>query len=134
MVILIKTIYKLFLIFLSFFVYDLGNVDSNNDKITILDPINIYDENKLSIYFKETINSNNIESIMNKYNIRISSYIIGEKKYYVRNIDELINKYTINMSKEDKIYYKYHGVNIDGLEVVCENGEIIKLSSDIKIY
>ncbi len=130
----IKNIYKLLLIFLSFFVYNLESVDSNSDKILLYDTLNIYDENKFNVYFRENINSYDIDNIINKYNIRLSSYIINDKKYYVENSNKLIEKYTKDMTLEDKIYYKYHGVNIEGVEVVCENGEIIKLSSDIKIY
>ncbi len=131
MVILIKNIYKLLVIFLSFFVYDLKEVDSNSDKIFLY---NMHDEDKYSIYFKEYINSYDIDDIIKKYNIRINGYIIDDKKYYVENINKLIEKYTRDMSNEDKIYYKYNGVNIEGLDVFCESDEIIKLSSDIKIY
>ena len=38
------------------------------------------------------------------------------------------------MSLEDKIYFKINGIIIDGLNVTCENDEIMKLSNIEKIY
>lgn len=134
MVIFIKTIYKLILIFLSFFVYNLNKVDSNNDKIVLYDMVNIHDENNFTIYFKNSINSYDMDDLLSGYNIRINSYIIDSKKYYAKNNLDLINVYTSNMSNEEKIYYKNNGINIQGLNITCENNELIKLSSNINIY
>ena len=134
MVIFIKSIYKLLLIFLSFFVYDLNVVDSNNEKIVLYDTVNIHDENNFAIYFKDNINSYDIEDLLLGYNIKINSYIIDSKKYYAKDSLSLINAYTTNLSNEEKIYYKNKGINIEGLNITCENNELMKLSSNIKIY
>lgn len=134
MVIFIKSIYKLLLIFLSFFVYDLNIVDSNNEKIVLYDTVNIHDENNFAIYFKDNINSYDIEDLLLGYNIKINSYIIDSKKYYAKDSLSLINVYTNNLSNEEKIYYKNKGINIEGLNITCENNELMKLSSNIKIY
>lgn len=134
MVIFIKSIYKLLLIFLSFFVYDLNIVDSNNEKIVLYDTVNIHDENNFTIYFKDNINSYDIEDLLLGYNIKINSYIIDSKKYYAKDSLSLINAYTNNLSNEEKIYYKNKGINIEGLNITCENNELMKLSSNIKIY
>ena len=40
----------------------------------------------------------------------------------------------IQKSLEEKIYYKLKGVTIEGLNVTCENNELIHLTSVEKIY
>ena len=134
MVITIKNIYKLFLIFLSFFIYNLESVDSNSDKILLYDRVNMHDENKFTVYFKSSINSYNLNDVLKDYNIEILSYIINDKKYYAKDTLDLIKKYTENLNLEDKIYYYINGINIEGLSIICENNEIIKLSNSISIY
>lgn len=132
--ILIKTIYKLSLIFLSFLTYNLESIDSNSDKILLYDNVNIYDENNFKIYFKNSINSYEIDNVINKLDIEILSYIIDGNNYYAKDNVDLIKKYTIDKSLEEKIYYELKGINIEGINVKCENKEIIKLSNIEKIY
>ena len=122
------------LLFISFFIYNLESVDSNSDKILLYDNVNIHDENNFKVYFKNSINSYNIDSLINKFNIEIISYIVDDKYYYAKDNIDLINKYTNNKSLEEKIYYELKGINVEGLYVKCENNEIIKLSKVEKIY
>ena len=133
MVIFIKYIIKI-LLFFSFVIFYIDSVDSNSSKILLFDRVNIHDEGNFNIYFKDIINSYEIDSIMDKYNIKINSYIVDDKNYYVKDISDLINKYTQDKSLEEKIYYKLKGVNIEGLNVTCENNELIHLTSVEKIY
>ena len=81
-----------------------------------------------------SVNSYDLDHLFDGYNIKINSYIIDDKKYYVKDIISLIDKYTKDMSLEDKIYFKINGIIIDGLNVTCENDEIMKLSNIEKIY
>lgn len=134
MVINIKTIYKIILIFFSFLIYNIESIDSNSDKILLYDRVNIHDENKFTVYFKSSINSYNLNDVLKDYNIEILSYIINDKKYYAKDTLDLIKKYTENLNLEDKIYYYINGINIEGLSIICENNEIIKLSNSISIY
>ena len=134
MVINIKTIYKIILIFFSFLIYNIESIDSNSDKILLYDRVNMHDENKFTVYFKSSINSYNLNDVLKDYNIEILSYIINDKKYYAKDTLDLIKKYTENLNLEDKIYYYINGINIEGLSIICENNEIIKLSNSISIY
>ena len=134
MVIIIKAIIKIFLIFILFLTYDIDSIDSNTSKITLIDRVNIHDENTFNIYFKKAINSYNLDNLLNTYIIRINSYIIDDKKYYAKGTYDLIKVYTQNKSLEEKIYYEINGINIEGLNITCENNELIKLSSVEKIY
>ena len=134
MVIIIKAIIKIFLIFILFLTYDIDSIDSNSDKITLIDRVNIHDENTFNIYFKNIINSYNLDNLLNKYNIKINSYIIDDKKYYAKDTYDLIKEYTKDMSLEEKIYYEINGINIEGLNITCENGELMKFSLVEKIY
>ena len=133
MVIYIKTIIEIIIIIL-LFIFDIDSIDSNSDKLLIYDRINIHDENNFNIYFKNSVNSYDLDNLFDGYNIKINSYIIDDKKYYVKDIISLIDKYTKDMSLEDKIYFKINGIIIDGLNVTCENDEIMKLSNIEKIY
>ena len=133
MVIYIKTIIEIIILIL-LFIFDIDSIDSNSDKLLIYDRINIHDENNFNIYFKNSVNSYDLDHLFDGYNIKINSYIIDDKKYYVKDIISLIDKYTKNMSLEDKIYFKINGIIIDGLNVTCENDEIMKLSNIEKIY
>ncbi len=132
--ILIKKIYKLLLIIVSFFIYDLESIDSNSNKIVLYDIVNIHDENNFKIYFQKKINSYDIDSIVSKYNIKILSYIVDDNNYYSKDENDLIDKYTLNKNLEEKIYYKINGIYIDGLNIKCENNELIKLSKVENIY
>jgi hypothetical protein len=133
MVIYIKTIVEIIIIIL-LFIFDIDSIDSNSDKILIYDRVNIHDENDFTIFFKNSINSYDLDDILEEYNITINSYIIDDKKYYARDIINLINEYTSNKNLEEKIYFKIHGIIIDGLNVTCENEEVKKLSNIEKIY
>ena len=132
--ILIKNIYKLLLIIISFFIYDLETIDSNSDKIVLYDIVNIHDENIFKIYFKRRINLYDINNILKNYNIDILSYIINDKEYYAKDERDLIDKWTLNKNLEEKIYYQTKGIYLDGLKIRCENNELIKLSRVEKIY
>ena len=132
--ILIKTIEKILIIFISFFIYNLESIDSNIDKVLLYHNVNIHDENNFTVYFVIKINSYDIDSIINNFNIKILSYIIDNKYYYAKDGIDLINKYVLDKSEEEKIYYKLKGISIEGLNVKCENGEIKKLSNVEKIY
>ena len=133
MVIFIKIIIKALLIFLTFFVYDIENIDSNSDKILLYDSVNIHDENNFTLYFKNKVNSYDLD-LLKKYDVFINSYIISDKKYYAKDGNDLINIYTKNKTLEEKIYYKIKGINIDGINITCENSEIIKLLSIYDVY
>lgn len=115
-------------------VYDLEKIDSNNEKIALYDYTSVHDENDFKIYFKGIVKSYNLKKILDDYNISVNSYIVNGNNYYANNVDELIKTYTKNMSLEEKIYYEIYGVVIDGINITCENSEIIKLSKNKKIY
>lgn len=133
MVIIIKTIIKL-LLFFSIAIFDIDSIDSNSDKVLLIDRVNIHDENNYNIYFKDNVNVYDLDIIVDNYNIKINSYIIDNKKYYAKDINELIDKYSIDKNMEEKIYYKLRGFNIDGLNVTCENIDLINLSKVEKLY
>jgi hypothetical protein len=133
-VIHIKRLNKVLFLIILFFVYNIENIDSNNDKILLYDSVNIHDESNFTIYFKDVINSYDIDHILKGYNIKILSYIVDGEKYYAKDGIDLIDKYNSNKKLEEKIYYELNGVIIEGINVECENNEIIKLSRVEKIY
>lgn len=98
------------------------------------DKVNIHDENKFKIYFKENVNSYDLNNIIKNYNLDIINYIIDDQEYYAKDVYDLLSKYTIDKYHEEKIYYEINGINIDGLTVICENDEIRRLSLVEKIY
>ena len=124
---------KIILFFSLLFLFNTLEVDSNNDKVLLYDKNNLHDEIHKSIYFNN-MNSNDLEIILNNSNIRVLSYIIDNKKYYVRSIDELYDKYTNNKSLNEKLYYDKYGIIIDGINIVCETKELIKLEELSSIY
>ena len=130
MVIYIKRI-LLFLCF--FFLFDTLEIDSNYNKHLFYNKKDIYLEDKFTIYFSD-IHSNELESILESLDICVKSYIVDNDKYYVHDIDELINEYTEDKTLKDKIYYENNGVNIDGIEVVCQVNELIKLENLVNIF
>ena len=60
--------------------------------------------------------------------------IIDGKKYYARNIQELFDSFTKDKILSEKIYYEKYGVYIDGVNIVCNKEELIKLSKLINMY
>ncbi len=130
----IKYINKLLLILISFFIFNLNEIDSNSDKILLYDIKNTHNENKFKIYFKNYKNVYDLDKSLQGYRLEIISYIIDDKEYYAKDSFDLINKYTNDKSKEEKIYYEINGINIDGIVVKGENIEIIELAKREKIY
>ena len=115
------------------FIFNILEIDSNSDKLLLYDNKNLYDENNYKVYFRNT-NSIELKEVLNDLNIRVLSYIIDDKKYYARNIDELVNEYISNKKINEKIYYENNGIIIDGINIVCQNSELIKMENIIDIY
>lgn len=134
MVITIKIIYKLIFIIILFFLINLCEVDSNSEKMVFYNNTNIHNEDKFKIYFKKSINSHEIKKILNDYKMNVISYIIDDEEYYAWDIDRLIEKYIEDKNLEEKIYYKLNGINIDGINVICEHEEIRRFSLIENIY
>lgn len=109
------------------------HIDSNSNKRLMFDRINIYDENYYSIYFVNT-NSKELNNKLNILDIDILSYIIDNKKYYARDINGLSEKYLKDKTLEERVYYESNGFKIDGINVVCQNNELLKLEKIIDIY
>ncbi len=130
MVIIIK---KILLFFCIFFLFNTLEVDSNSNKNLFYDRNNIYEENHYTVYFNNA-NSIELEEVLNNLNIRVLSYIIDDKKYYARNIDELVRLYSKDKSLYEKVYYENNGINIDGINIVSQNIELIKLEKIISVY
>lgn len=127
------TIKKILLTFLLFFTFNTQEIDSNNDRKLIYNRNDIHEEGKFKVYFRN-INSKELKSTLDILNIEIINFIIDDKKYYVSSIDSLIKKYTSTMSLEEKIYYELNGLKIDGITIVCEIDELIKLENLESIY
>ena len=124
---------KLLLLFCLCFLFNVGEIDSNSDKVLFYDKEHLYDESNFKVYFVNT-NSNELKNILNILDIRVLSYIIDDEKYYARNIDKLIEDYVSNKSLEEKIYYMNNGIQIDGINIVCQTNELLKLEALTKIY
>lgn len=132
--ILIKSIvFKLLFFITLFFIFNLDEIDSNSDKRIMYNLNNIHEENYYTLYLKD-IKSGVVDEVFNKLNIKVTSYIINDKKYYARDIDDLINKYTKELSREDKIYYINNGVKIDAVTTRCEVYQVIELEKMNLIY
>lgn len=126
-----KILLKIFVLFIFFFLFDINKIDSNSDKALIYSTKDIYEEDYYTIYFKN-FNSDDMEKIQ-LFDIEVLSYIIDDKKYYLSN-ESIVDVYTENMSIDEKSYYDLYGVKIDGLNVVCEVNELMKLENVLKIY
>ena len=124
---------KILILLCLFFLFNTLEVDSNSDKILFYDIDNLYDEDDYYIYFDD-MNSNILNNIIYKYNIRILSYNIDNNKYYANNIDELYNIYTKDKSIEEIIYYEKYGIKIDSIHVISDVDNLIKLSKEVHIY
>ena len=124
-----KNIIKLLFMLYIFLTFNTGEIDSNSDKILYYDRTNLNYIDTFKIYFKNT-NSYSLNKSLKYTNIEVLSYIIDGKKYYARNIEELINVYT----KDLKVYYKLHGIRIEGITAVCKVYDLIKLEKLERIY
>ena len=124
---------KLLLLFCLCFLFNVGEIDSNSDKVLFYDKEHLYDESNFKVYFVN-INSNELKNILNILDIRVLSYIIDDEKYYARNIDKLIEDYVSNKSLEEKIYYLNNGIQIDGINIVCQTNELLKLEALTNVY
>lgn len=116
-----------------FLTFNTGEIDSNSDKILYYDRNNLNYIDTFKIYFKNT-NSYSLNKSLKYTNIEVLSYIIDGKKYYARNIEELINVYTKDLNDELKVYYKLHGIRIEGITAVCKVYDLIKLEKLERIY
>lgn len=128
-----KNIIKLLFMLSIFLTFNIGEIDSNSDKILYYDRTNLNYIDTFKIYFKNT-NSYSLNKSLKYTNIEVLSYIIDGKKYYARNIEELINVYAKDLNDELKVYYKLHGIRIEGITVVCKVYDLIKLEKLERIY
>lgn len=128
-----KNIIKLLFMLTIFLTYNIGEIDSNSDKILYYDRNNLNYIDTFKIYFKDT-NSYSLNNSLKKTNIQVISYTIDNKKYYARNIEELIKQYTKNLNNELKVYYDINGVKIDNITAICKVYDLIKLEKLERIY
>ena len=128
-----KNIIKLLFMLTIFLTYNIGEIDSNSDKILYYDRNNLNYIDTFKIYFKDT-NSYSLNNSLKKTNIQVISYTIDNKKYYARNIEELIKQYTKNLNNELKVYYDINGVKIDSITAICKVYDLIKLEKLERIY
>ncbi len=124
---------KLLLLFCLCFLFNVGEIDSNSDKVLLYDKEHLYDESNFKVYFVNT-NSNELKNILNILDIRVLSYIIDDEKYYARDIDKLIEDYVSDKSLVEKIYYLNNGIQIDGINIVCQTNELLKLEALTSVY
>ena len=124
---------KLFLLFCLCFLFNIGEIDSNNDKVLLYDKEHLYDENNFKVYFVNT-NSNELKNILKILDIRVLSYMINDEKYYARDIDDLINNYIEDKSLQEKIYYENYGIQIDGINIMSNTEELLKLEALTNVY
>ncbi len=124
---------KKILFFLSiFFIFNISVLDSNSSKYPLYDKKDIYLEDYFTLYFKD-VNSYRLESIINGLKVNIVSYIIDGNEYYVRNINDLIYEYTKNLELKDKLYYYDNGIDIEGINIICEVSELMVIDNLIDI-
>ena len=128
-----KNIIKLLFMLTIFLTFNIGEIDSNSDKILYYDRNNLNYIDTFKIYFKDT-NSYSLNNSLKKTNIQVISYTIDNKKYYARNIEELIKQYTKNLNNELKVYYDIKGVKIDNITAICKVYDLIKLEKLERIY
>jgi len=130
---MVINIKKILLFLCLFFLFNTLEIDSDSDKKLIYNNLNIYDEDYYRVYFYD-VNNYILDDILNNLNIRVLSYIIDGKKYYARNIQELFDSFTKDKLLSEKIYYEKYGIYIDGVNIVCNKEELIKLSKLINMY
>ena len=124
---------KIFSFFIFFFLFNTIHIDSNSSKRLIYDQNDLYDSNYNTIYFVNA-NSNDIRKILNYLNLEAMTYIVEDKKYYVRNVDILLEVYTENKSLEEKLLDEINGIKIDAIRVNCTNAELIEIDKWFDIY
>lgn len=124
---------KIFSFFIFFFLFNTIHIDSNSSKRLIYDQNDLYDSNYNTIYFVNA-NSNDIRKILNYLNLEAMTYIVEDKKYYVRNVDILLEVYTENKSLEEKLLDEINGIRIDAIRVKCTNAELIEIDKWFDIY
>lgn len=122
----------MFILFCLFFLFNISDIDSDNEKKLIYDVSKLYEEDDYYIYFK-SLNSKELDKFK-KYHIQVLSYIIDDKKYYARNNDILIDEYTKNMNYDKKVLYSINGIKINALHVVCTIEQLIQIEKDFKVY
>lgn len=126
-------VFKLLIFTFLFFIFNITEIDSEINKKIIYNLNNIYEENYYTLYLKD-INSNKLIDIVDDMNLKITSYTINDKKYYVKDIFSLIDEYTKDMPLENKLYYGINGIKIDKINLRCKVKDIIKLEKDNIIY
>lgn len=130
---MVINIKKIIILFCLFFIFDTLEVDSNSSKYLTYSMKDLYFEDNYKIYFND-VNSVDLKRALELVNVRVLSYIIEDKKYYARNIDELVNVYSADKDLERKIYYYNNGIYIDGINIVCDKNELMKLERLVNIY
>ncbi len=126
-------VFKLLIFTFLFFIFNITEIDSEINKKIIYNLNNIYEENYYTLYLKD-INSNKLIDIVDDMNLKITSYTINDKKYYVKDIFSLVDEYTKDMPLENKLYYSINGIKIDKINLRCKVKDIIKLEKDNIIY
>lgn len=124
---------KIFSFFVFFFLFNTIHIDSNSSKRLIYNQNDLYESNINIIYFVNA-NSNDIRKILDYLNLEATTYIVEDKKYYVRNVDILLEVYNKNKSLEDKLFNEINGIKIDGIKVNCTNAELIEIDKWFDIY
>lgn len=124
---------KIFSFFIFFFLFNTIHIDSNSSKRLIYNQNDLYESNINTIYFVNA-NSNDIRKILDYLNLEATTYIVEDRKYYVRNVDILLEVYNKNKSLEDKLFNEINGIKIDGIKVKCTNAELIEIDKWFDIY
>ena len=124
---------KIFSFFVFFFLFNTIHIDSNSSKRLIYNQNDLYESNISTVYFVNA-NSNDIRKILDYLNLEATTYIVEDKKYYVRNVDILLEVYNKNKSLEDKLFNEINGIKIDGIKVNCTNAELIEIDKWFDIY
>lgn len=124
---------KILLFLCLFFPFNVLEVNSNDDKTLIYEKENLYEEDYYKVYF-DKINSNKLKEIIDDLDIKVISYIVDDKKYYANDIDELVNKYIKDKNLYEKIYYESRGIYIDGISIICDKNDLIKLEKETMFY
>ena len=124
---------KIIIFIIFFFLFNTLHIDSNSTKRLIYNVTDLYDVKYNTIYFVDA-NSNDLSNLVNSLNLEITTYIVNDKKYYVRNIEELLDEYTQNKSLEEKLFDRINGIKIDGIKLKCSNEELLEIEKWFKIY
>ena len=124
---------KIIIFIIFFFLFNTLHIDSNSTKRLIYNITDLYDVKYNTIYFVDA-NSNDLSNLVNSLNLEITTYIVNDKKYYVRNIEELLDEYTQNKSLEEKLFDRINGIKIDGIKLKCSNEELLEIEKWFKIY